>query len=263
MNSENKIVDTLQNIETNANIGFDKDFIQRAFYHFDDKIVDNTKSNHKTDVFVEDTFKEIKKHIGDLLYQNADFHKIKDTNKEKALWHILFCENIPNKKISDYEKNIKETVLKFKNKKTSNKCLEFLKDVQKGFPHLSLLSTVSEINDSPKERISRLINIEEMYIKNFGEIDKTLKFNQQKIEKINKIKKIVTNFIKDIEVLENQQNKDFKKELEFFLEDSIKNKAIDKNLIIEELNKFKFKSDIKSTIDDLLKSKFNNNKKCS
>jgi hypothetical protein len=260
MNCEGFSFDALNEIETNANIGYDKDYLQRSFHHFEEKAIELAEKNKDIEEYINDTFKEIKKPLFELIYRNGDFHKLKNSAKENALWHMLRNENLPNKQVTDYERPLRDATNKFKAKKTANKCLEFFKDVQKGFPHLTFLSFSEEVNETKKERISRFLNIEKIHEKHFGKIEEKYSFNKEKIQHIKDIKKLTENALKDLDVLEVKTQQTLKKEIKEYIEECIKVKGINKNIILEEVNNFKFNSSIKEIIKEVILNYENSNR---
>lgn len=259
MNCEGISFDALNEIESNANIGYDKDYLQRSFHHFEEKAIGLSEKNKDIEDFINDTFNEIKKPLYELIYKNADFHKLKNSPKENALWHMLRNENLPNKQVSDYERSLRDATNKFKNKKTANKCIEFFKEIQKGFPHLTFLSFSEEIEESKKERISRFKNTKEVYEKHFGKIEETYSFNKEKIKNLENIEKLTENALKDLEILELKAQKTLQKEIKNYIEECIKFKGINKNVILEEIENFNFKSGIKEIIKKaVLENELNN-----
>lgn len=260
MNVEGIMFDVINQIENNANIGFDKDYLQRGFFHFDEKVNTLNKSDKNIEGFMKDAFEEIRKPLFEIVSKSTGYTKL-DKLKETAISHMLKVENIPNKPMSQKEKNIKETVSKFKNKKTANKCLEFFKDVQKGFPHLTLLSSLDEVNMTKKERLSNLLNITKLYESHFGELDSTNKSDKSIVENLKIIEKMSNNVLKDIEVLEKKTQKEIKKEIEVFIDDSIKDKVMSKDLITEQINKFEFSSNVKDVFKEIISKRKNVSKK--
>ena len=252
MNCDGFSFDALTEIESNANIGYDKDYLQRSFHHFEEKAINLSEKNKDIEDFINDTFNEIKKPLYELIYRNADFHKLKNSTKENALWHMLRNENLPNKQISDYERPLRDATNKFKTKKTANKCIEFFKEIQKGFPHLTLLSFSEEIEESKKERISRFKNVKSTYEKHFGKIEDTYSFNKEKIKNLEDIEKLTENALKDLEILEMKAQKTLKSEIKSHIEECIKIKGINKSVIIEEIDNFNFKSGIKELMKEIV-----------
>lgn len=258
MNTEGMVFDVLHEIENNANIGFDKDYLQRGFYHFDEKANNLNQYNKDIDNFIVDAFEEIKKPLYEIIYKTEGYHKL-DKQKENALWHMLKTENIPNKPLSNCDKGMKEVVSKFKSKKTANKCIEFFKDIQKGFPHLTLLSLVDETKTTKKDRLMHLLKVKEIYENHVDQLDS--QFNSDKIKNLELIKKMTQTALKDIEVLEKKAEKEIKKEMENFIDESIKDKNIAKDLIIEEINSFEFNSEIKNVLTEIINKRKETSKK--
>lgn len=260
MNVEGLMFDAINQIESNANIGFDKDYLQRGFFHFDEKVNNLNKYDKDIEIFIKDAFDEIRKPLFEIVSKSTGYAKL-DKSKENAIAHMLKVENIPNKPMSIKEKNIKEIVSKFKNKKTANKCLEFFKDVQKGFPHLTLLSSLDEVKLTKKERLNKLLNITKIYEIQFGELDSSNKDDQAKIEKLKAIENMTNNVLKDIEVLESKTKKEIKKEIELFIDESIKENFMSKDLISEQINKFNFSSNLKEVFKEIINKRKNSNNK--
>lgn len=258
MNTEGMVFDVLHEIENNANIGFERDYLQRGFYHFDEKVKNLNEYNKEIDNFILDVFEEIKNPLYEIIFRTEGYHKL-DKKKENSLWHMLKIENIPNKPMSNYDKEMKEVVSKFKSKKTANKCLEFFKDIQKGFPHLTLLSSVDEINVSKKQRLMYLMKVKEVYENQVGKLDE--KIHSEKIKNLELIKKMTETALKDIEVLEHKAAKEIRKEIEAFIDESIKDKNISKDLIMEEINHFEFNSEIKNVLTEIINKRKETSKK--
>lgn len=262
MNADGIVFDILNQIESNANIGYDKDYLHRGFYHFDEKVSTLSHCDKDIDSFITDAFAQMTTPLLlEVVTQTPGYLKL-DKQKENAIWHMLKNENLPTKSLSNHEKTIKETVSAFKVKKATNKSIEFFKEIQKGFPHTSFLSTVEDSNKSKKEKLSVLLNIKQIYIKHFGELNPKLELHKSKLEGLEKIEKMTNNILKDIEVLEKKAFKEIKKEMENFIDESIKDKNISKDLIEQEINKFEFSSQIKEVLKEfILKRKETNIKK--
>lgn len=252
MNAEGIVFEALNKIEDNAAIGFNKDYLQRSLYHFDEKAKNISHGNKEIDDFIEDAFEEIKNPLYEIICKIEGYNKL-DKSKENALWYMLKTEVMPAKSLLNYDKEMKMTVSKFKNKKTSNKCIEFFKEIQKGFPHLTLLSTVEESKMSKKERLMHLLKVQEIYEAHIGMID--VKINKDKMENLNLIKQMTKNALKDIEILEKKVEKEIKKELANLIEEVINEKNMTKSFIIEEMNNSEFQSDIKKVLMDLINNK--------
>lgn len=258
MNAEGIMFDVINKIEDKAQKGFEKDYMQRGFHYFNEKVSDLKQYNKNIDSFTKDVFSEIKKPLYKIISESNGYQKL-DKLKENALWHMLKVENLPNKGITAYEKEIKDTVSKFKNKKTANKCIEFFKEIQKGFPHFTLLSSVEDLNSNKKERLTVLTNITQIYEKNFGELETSNKSHKSTKDTLIKIETMTKNALKDIDVLEEKNKRDINKEIENFIDELIKEKKIDKNLIEEEIDKFDFIIDIKDVFKEIIKNKKLNN----
>lgn len=252
MNADGIMFDVINQIENNANIGYDKDYLHRGFYHFDEKINTLSHSDKDIDSFITDAFEEMKTPLLlDVVTQAPGYLKL-DKQKELALWHMVKNENLLNKSLNNQEKSIKETISQFKVKKSTNKSVEFFKEIQKGFPHTSFLSTVEESNKSKKEKLSILLNIKEIYTKHFGELNPKLENHNTKLQGLEKIEKMTNAILKDIEVLEKKALKEIKKEIENFIDEAIKDKTINKELIEQEINKFQFNGSVKEILEDII-----------
>lgn len=139
MNADGIVFDILNQIESNANIGYDKDYLHRGFYHFDEKVSTLSHCDKDIDSFITDAFAQMTTPLLlEVVTQTPGYLKL--DKQENAIWHMLKNENLPSKSLSNHEKAIKETVSAFKVKKATNKSIGVLKKIQKGFPHTSFLS---------------------------------------------------------------------------------------------------------------------------
>lgn len=258
INTEGMEFDVVDNITTNANIGFDKDYLQRGFYHFNEKITHLNTYNDDIENYIKDSFEEIKKPLYEVLRKTDGYRKL-DEQKENALWHMLSTENIPNKPLSNHDKSIKEVVSKIKGKKTANKCIEFFKNVQKGFPHITFLSSNEDIQKDRKQRLEYLLNVKSIYESYLGVLEP--QFNSDKINNLELVEKMTTTVLKDIEVLENKAKKEIIKEIENFIDEAMKENNIQKDLIKEEIEKFECSTEVKEIFTDILNKKKEQNKK--
>lgn len=260
MNAEGMVFDAVNQIENNAHVGFDKDYLKRGFYHFDEKVRNLNEYDKEIDKFTKEAFEEIKKPLYQIIAKSDDYIKL-DQLKENAIWHMLKVENIPNKPTTKYEKNIKETVSKFKNKKSSNKSIEFFKEIQKGFPHYTFLSSIEDLKNTKKERLMKLCNIKQIYENHFGELGSNNDKSAREKEKNLKLVEIMANnILRNIKVLEGKTEKEIKKEMELFIDESIQ-QNISKDLITEEINKFEFMSDIKDIFKEIINTRKDTSRK--
>lgn len=258
INTEGMEFDVVDNITSNANIGFDKDYLQRGFYHFNEKITHLNQYNSDIENYIKDSFEEIKKPLFEVLRKTEGYRKL-DEQKENALWHMLSTENVPNKALSNHDKSVKDVVSKIKGKKTANKCLEFFKDIQKGFPHVTFLTSQDDMQKERKARLQYLLNVKSIYENYIGHLDP--QFNSDKINNLDLVEKMTKNVLKDIEVLENKAKKDIMKEVESFIDEALKENNIHKDLIKEEIEKFEFSEEVKQIFTDILNKKKEQGKK--
>lgn len=257
INTEGMEFDVVDKITNNANIGFDKDYLQRGFYHFNEKITHLNQHNNDIEHYVKDSFEEIKKPLYEVLRKTEGYRKL-DEQKENALWHMLSTENVPNKPLTNHDKNIKEVVSKMKGKKTANKCIEFFKDVQKGFPHITFLTNQEDIQKDRKERLNYLLNVKTIYENHLGVLNP--QFNSDKIENLELVEKMTKTVLKDIEVLEDKAKKDIIKEIESFIDEAMRENNIHKDLLKEEIDKFEFSDPVKLIFTDIMNKKKQNKK---
>lgn len=258
INTEGMEFDVVDNITNNANIGFDKDYLQRGFYHFNEKITHLNRYNDDIENYIKDSFEEIKKPLYEVLRKTEGYRKL-DEQKENALWHMLSTENIPNKPLTNHDKSIKEVVSKIKGKKTANKCLEFFKDIQKGFPHVTFLSTPEDMQKERKQRLNYLLNVKNIYENYLGILDP--QFNSDKINNLQLVEKMTESVLKDIEVLEHKAKKDIVKEVENFIDEAMKENNINKDIIKEEIEKFECSEEVKEIFTEIVNRKKEQNKK--